>query len=331
MRRSLLRPRAPAIGASRDPGRGELRIGCRPTSGTPRQGVPAPRLYDPGVAFVDDLRDCLSELLGSRIQEAPDDSDEPVRFFRQWLAERNLGLVPIAEPASFDWPGPWIAVVDGADGRHAVVMFGSPSGVWLDPAGAFEDGVLIVAGWMLTPLDLQLPTEAPDGAAGGVGAVAGILIAPAAEAPLVRVDEAEALAGRGLVGDRYAKGGGTFSGPGRGYELTLVEADVLDEIELSWEDARRNIVTTGISLNALVGHRFRVGPVECVGRRLAEPCAHLEKLARPGLLRPLVHRGGVRADILTGGTISIGDEISGVASRTTEAQGLSSAHARLHT
>jgi MOSC domain-containing protein YiiM len=120
----------------------------------------------------------------------------------------------------------------------------------------------------------------------------------------------EALPGKGLAGDRYAKGAGTFSAPGRGYELTLVEAEVLDEIELRWEDARRNIVVNGISLNGLVGRRFRVGAVVCVGRRLAEPCAHLEKLARPGLLRPLVHRGGLRADILSGGTISVGDEIS---------------------
>jgi MOSC domain-containing protein YiiM len=85
---------------------------------------------------------------------------------------------------------------------------------------------------------------------------------------------------------------------------------VLDAIELSWEDARRNIVTTDISLNALVGHRFRVGSVTCVARRLAEPCSHLEKLARPGLLRPLVHRGGLRADILTGGTITVGDDVT---------------------
>jgi hypothetical protein len=262
------------------------------------------------VALADDLRDCLAELLGSRVPEAPADSDEPLRFFRQWLAESNLGLVPIAAPASFDWAGQWMAVVDGSDGQHAVVMFGSPSGVWLDPAGAYEDGAQIVAGWMLTPLDLHLPTHTPDRAPAGVGAVSGILIAAAAEAPLVRVDAAVALPGRGLDGDRYAKGQGTFSAPGRGHELTLVEADVLDEIQLSWEDARRNIVTTGISLNALVGKRFRVGPVECVGRRLAEPCAHLEKLARPGLLRPLVHRGGLRADILTGGTISVGDEVS---------------------
>jgi MOSC domain-containing protein YiiM len=267
-------------------------------------------MTNPHAALAADLRDCLSEVLGLRVPEAPDDF-EPLRFFRQWLGERNLGLVPIAEPASFDWAGQWIAIVDGSDGPHAVVMFGSPSGVWLDPAGADGDHARITGGWMLTPLDLQLPAEAPYGTEAGVGSVAAILLAPAAELPLMRVDSAEALAGRGLAGDRYADGAGTFSAPGgRGYELTFVEAEVLDEIELSWEEARRNIVTTGMSVNALVGKRFRVGPVECVGRRLAEPCAHLEKLARPGLLRPLVHRGGLRADILVGGTISVGDEVS---------------------
>jgi hypothetical protein len=259
------------------------------------------------VALADDLRECLGEVLGSAVPGIPDDSGDPVRFYRQWLAERNLGLVPIAEPASFAWPGRWTAIVDG---QHAVVMFGSPSGVWLDPSGAYSHG-RITAGWMLTPLDLRLPTESPYGSEAGAGTVAGILVAPAAEAPLRRVDEAVAAPGRGLVGDRYERGRGTFSAPGRGHELTLVEAEVLDEIDLPWEDARRNIVTKGISLNALAGRRFRVGPVECVGRRLAEPCAHLEKLARPGLLRPLVHRGGLRADILSGGTISVGDAVLG--------------------
>jgi hypothetical protein len=230
------------------------------------------------MALADDLRECLAEVLGDAVPDVPDDLD-PVRFFRQWLAERNLGLVPIAEPASFDWPGQWIAVVDG---QHAVVMFGSPSGVWLDPAGAYRPG-RITAGWMLTPLDLQLPTRSPYGSEAGAGTVAGILVAPAAEAPLVRVDAAEAIPGQGLAGDRYERGRGTFSAPGgRGYELTLVEAEVLAEIGLPWEDARRNLVTTGISLNALVGKRFRVGPVECVGRRLAEPCASREDgTARP--------------------------------------------------
>jgi hypothetical protein len=88
------------------------------------------------VALADDLRSCLTEILGSTVPDGADAPVEPIRFFRQWLAERNLGLVPVPEPASFDWPGRWIAILDGPDGRHAVVMFGSPSGVWLDPAGA---------------------------------------------------------------------------------------------------------------------------------------------------------------------------------------------------
>lgn len=85
---------------------------------------------------------------------------------------------------------------------------------------------------------------------------------------------------------------------------------MLDSLDLPWEQARGNIVTRGIALSALVGHRFKIGAVECIGRRLAEPCSHLEKLARPGLLRPLVHRGGLRADILEGGPISIGDPVA---------------------
>ena len=242
--------------------------------------------------------------------DSPATVEDPERFFRQWLAERNLGLVPIDAAGSFDWAGQWIALIRGVGRRHAVVMFGSPSGVWLDPGGAYRDGVPIEAGLMLSPLDLHLPTIAPYGSADGVGMVAGILVAPEAEAPLTRVDSVAALPGRGLEGDRYAAEQGTFSAPGRGYELTLVEADVLDAIQLSWEDARRNIVTSGISLNALVGERFDVGQVTCVGRRLAEPCSHLERLARPGLLRPLVHRGGLRADILTAGTIMVGDRVA---------------------
>jgi hypothetical protein len=263
------------------------------------------------MSLASELRACLSEILRSPVPE-PAGADDPVRFYRQWLAERNLGLVPIAAAAAFDWPGPWIAVFRDGDDEHALVMFGSPSGVWLDPSNAYHEGARIEAGWMLTPLDLHLPTDHPYGTASAVGTVAAILITPDAEAPLARVDEVEALAGRGLAGDRYAAGRGTFSGPGRGYELTLVDAEVLDEIRLPWEHARRNIVTRGISLNGLVSRRFRIGSVECVGRRLAEPCAHLEKLARPGLLRPLVHRGGLRADITKGGVIRAGDAIEAI-------------------
>ena len=263
------------------------------------------------MAFADDLRACLAEVLRAAVPAA--DGDDPIRFYGQWLAERNLGLVPLEEASAFSWAGQWIARLRGSDGEHAVVMFGSPSGVWLDPAGA---GGAIEAGWLVAPLDLQLGTDRPYGTNAGAGTVAALLVAPAAEAPLERVQEAVAVPGRGLEGDRYGAGAGTFSGRGRGYELTLVEAEVLEEIELPWALARRNVVTRGLSLNALVGRRFRVGEVECVGRRLAEPCAHLEKLSGSGLLRPLVHRGGLRADITAGGRIRVGDEVAELVSDT---------------
>lgn len=119
-----------------------------------------------------------------------------------------------------------------------------------------------------------------------------------------------ALAGRGLEGDRYAVGGGTFAADGRvGQDLTLIDDDVLDAAGLSAVDARRNIVTRGIDLDILVGRRFRIADVVCLGQRRAEPCAHLQRLTRPGVLRSLVHRGGIRADVIVGGEIAEGDPV----------------------
>ena len=94
----------------------------------------------------------------------------------------------------------------------------------------------------------------------------------------------------------------------------MIEVEALDAlaaagVEITWEDARRNIVTRGVRLNTLVGHNFRIGEVECVGRRLAEPCSHLQRLAPPGVLSGLVHRGGLRADILGTGTIRLDDPV----------------------
>jgi hypothetical protein len=257
--------------------------------------------------YDDELRECLGAILDA---EVPRHEYEALLFFKQWLGGRNLGLVPVAEPASFAWPGHWLARVRAADGDHAVVMFGSPSGPVHDPSAALERGGTIEQGWLVAPLDLHLPAGKPYGGDPAVGSVAAILVAPAAEAPLVRHEVVEAIAGKGLAGDRYAEGDGTFGGPGNGRDLTLVEAEALDELDLAWELARRNVVTRGVALNALVGRRFTVGPVECLGRRLAEPCSHLEKLARPGILRPLVHRAGLRADILAGGPIAVGDRVA---------------------
>ena len=113
-------------------------------------------------------------------------------------------------------------------------------------------------------------------------------------------------------GDRYFDARGTFSDPhANGHDLTLIEAEVLDALalptDLAPEQARRNVVTRGIDLNALVGRHFTVGAVRCIGRRLCEPCAHLQGLTVPGTLRALVHQGGLRADVLTDGVICVGD------------------------
>ena len=117
------------------------------------------------------------------------------------------------------------------------------------------------------------------------------------------------------MGDRYFDGTGTFSASERhGQQLTLIEGEVLDALRadglaLTPADARRNVVTRGVDLNALVGRAFRVGTARCVGRRLCEPCSHLQRLTGRAVLRPLVHRGGLRADILDSGVVHVGDTI----------------------
>jgi MOSC domain-containing protein YiiM len=124
------------------------------------------------------------------------------------------------------------------------------------------------------------------------------------------VSSARAEAGKGLEGDRYWRGKGSFSHwRGTGRALTLVEAEALEDVALDFAAARRNVVTRGVSLNDLVGRRFRVGAVECLGRRLCEPCRHLEKLEGDGLMRSLAGRGGLRADVLSDGVVSVGDEV----------------------
>ncbi|MDP9384870.1 MAG: MOSC domain-containing protein, partial [Actinomycetota bacterium] len=130
-----------------------------------------------------------------------------------------------------------------------------------------------------------------------------------------RVPEAVAVAGAGLAGDRYSTDLGTFESRRPGTALTLVDAELLDGLSRQLGrpvDHRRNVVVRGTDLNALVGRRFRLGEVLCEGRRLCEPCAHLERLNGGGVLRPLVHRGGLRADIVAGGTLRVGDALIAV-------------------
>ena len=124
------------------------------------------------------------------------------------------------------------------------------------------------------------------------------------------------MPGKGLEGDRYFRGEGSFSkNPGGGREVTLVASEMLSLLErehgirLDPAETRRNLLTSGVTLNDLVGKIFQVGGVRMRGVRLAEPCDHLERLTRPGVLKGLVHRAGLRADILDEGVLRVGDEI----------------------
>lgn len=150
----------------------------------------------------------------------------------------------------------------------------------------------------------------------GTGTVLALHTAPAAEAPMESQDAVEAVAGRGLRGDRYFTAEGTFSdAPGGGRDLTLTEAEAIEAIEreagisLEFGDHRRNVTTRDAALNHLVGRRFRVGEAVCEGVRLCEPCDHLRSLTVDGLTDALTHRGGLRADILEGGTIRVGADL----------------------
>lgn len=146
--------------------------------------------------------------------------------------------------------------------------------------------------------------------------VVSLHIAASAAAPMQSVSQVRAVAGRGLEGDRYFSGLGTYSNdPGTGRAVTLIEIEALEAlkrdygVEIAPARCRRNIVTRGAALNHLVGREFHVGAVILRGARLCEPCSHLEKLTRQGVLRGLIHRGGLRAEIVSGGMIRVGDPI----------------------
>ena len=143
-----------------------------------------------------------------------------------------------------------------------------------------------------------------------------ILLRPEEAGPSHEVPTVLAVPGLGLQGDRYFNGEGTFFEEGKeGQALTLIEAEALEGllddtgIALSAEASGRNVVTRGIGLNDLVGRRFRLGGVECEGNRLCDPCATLARRTEPGVLRGLAGRGGLRADILSGGELAVGAEI----------------------
>jgi MOSC domain-containing protein YiiM len=146
------------------------------------------------------------------------------------------------------------------------------------------------------------------------GSVIEINIAAEGSARCEPVHSVVAEAGKGLVGDRNHSPDGVAEGEA----ITLIELEALEGLEadtgirLGAADSRRNVCTSGIDLNDLVGKRFQVGEALCQGVELCEPCLHLAKLTELGVLRGLVHRGGLRADVLEGGRIAVGDPVTPV-------------------
>jgi hypothetical protein len=176
------------------------------------------------------------------------------------------------------------------------------------------------------------------------GKLEAIFIGPTKGESMHRVDVATAVAGAGLEGDRYSSGNGTFSKPSTGAtgsasasansaptltntgkasgaqapdrQITLIETEALEaagrdyELTIGPDQTRRNLLVRNVPLNHLVGKEFLVGEVRLRGLRLCEPCGHLEKLtAIDGVKTALLHRGGLRAEILTDGTLHPGDTV----------------------
>ncbi len=148
------------------------------------------------------------------------------------------------------------------------------------------------------------------------GLVVGMQISEAEGRPMVTIEQARAVPGRGLEGDRYYLGTGHFSAMhGPSYEITLIEIETIEGLKRDYEyklepkESRRNLVTSGVALNHLVEQEFFVGEVLLRGIRLCEPCFHLANLTHHTALSGLIHRGGLRAQILTEGIIHVGDEI----------------------
>jgi DNA-binding transcriptional ArsR family regulator len=148
------------------------------------------------------------------------------------------------------------------------------------------------------------------------GVVHSLHVAPSAGAPVEDLDQVQVVEGRGIEGDRYFHGAGTFSPkPGAGRHVTLIELEAIRALRnergvlLEPGAARRNVVTCGVPLNHLVGREFRVGKAVLRGMRLCEPCTYLSGLVGKSAMTGLIHRGGLRADVVRGGTIRVGDAV----------------------
>jgi MOSC domain-containing protein len=256
----------------------------------------------------------ILELPLDAVPRATGDGDPGTSWvYSRWLGGLGLGLVPVADASAFTWAGPWIGRVTPPGGRpRYVVMYGAPSGVVFDPAGGGEvDRDWVATGFVIAAADIALARPPAPEPARTVGRLEQIWVAGVAGESPRACDVVRGIPDRGLEGDRHTVGAGTFPSGLPGSALTLIEAEVCETFEppLGPEEHRRNIVTRGIDLNSLVGSEFTVGQVRCRGMRLCEPCTVVEGYASRPVLRALVHRGGLRADILAEGEIRVGDEI----------------------
>lgn len=259
---------------------------------------------------------CLASILELPLADVPEPPPgEDVAGWRvsRWLGGLGLGIVPVADPPSFAWPGPWIGVFGSPDGasRRAAVRFGVPSGIVWDPGDGGLDGWTLESGYVISAADVALARPPLPEAPVTAGTVAAIFVAANAAEPARSLQRARAVAGLGLEGDRHVVGTGTFPSGLPGSSLTLIEAEVIESFapSLGPDEHRRNVVTRGVDLNRLVGHEFRIGSLRCAGRRLCEPCTVVESYADRPILRALVHRGGLRADVLEDGEIAVGDAV----------------------
>ena len=152
----------------------------------------------------------------------------------------------------------------------------------------------------------------------GTGSVGALFITDRMSAPMKKVQQLNTLTGRGIEGDRYFLGTGTYSKkPEPGRQVTLIKSEVLEslqakfEITVKPEESRRNVLTRGIEINDLIGTEFFVGTVRLRAHRLTQPCRYLENLlAQPGLYEKLWDDGGISCEILSDGIIKKGDVIT---------------------
>jgi MOSC domain-containing protein YiiM len=149
-----------------------------------------------------------------------------------------------------------------------------------------------------------------------LGIVLSIQIAPNGTDSLRNLEQINAIEGMGLEGDRYYNRTGTYSNKhDESREATFIESEALEalakdyNVELKGTESRRNISTRGVALNHLVGKEFKVGEAVFRGIRLCEPCTHLEEVSGKPARKGLIHRGGLRAQIVKSGMIQVGDEI----------------------